>query len=72
MNRRDQIQFYKQQLQTAKNLEMVARQSLNTATRLGSEAQSALDRLGAKTERARKGYKLSEEERLEFIAGLYK
>lgn len=72
MNKKEKIQFYKKQLSTAKILESVAEQQKQLAARLGSEAKSALDLLGASTERTRKGYELSEEDKMALMANMLK
>lgn len=57
MNRNDQIQFYKKQIESARVLKQNARQLEANAARLESEARSNLELLGAKPDCARKGVK---------------
>lgn len=71
MNKRDQIKNLKNNLRMAEANLLVARQNLEVATRLGSEAQAALERMGARPERARKG-ELSDQEKLALMASMLK
>ena len=73
MNKSKQIQFYKKQLESSKQLKSVAKQNYNLATQLESEAKSALELLGAKPERTRKGDNiLSDKTKLELVSSLTK
>lgn len=72
MNKQAQISFYKKQMQTSKELKEVAQQNLSIATRLESEAKRALELLGNKPERTRKGNVLSTELQTKLRAGLTK
>lgn len=72
MNKSKQIQFYKKQLESSKQLKSVAQQNYNLATQLESEAKSALELLGAKPERTRKGDILSDETKTKLMASLTK
>lgn len=72
MNKTEKIKFYKKQLNSSKQLKSVAMQNYNLATQLESEAKSALEMLGAKPERSRKGDVLSEETKTQLIASLTK
>ncbi len=71
MNKTKQIEFYKTQLKTARELKAVAEQNYNIAARLESEAKSALEMLGASSGRSRKGG-LTEEQKLKLKASLTK
>jgi hypothetical protein len=55
MNKREKIQFYKQQIESSRQLMAVAQQNYNLATRLESQALRALDMLGNSPEPTRKG-----------------
>ena len=66
------IMFYKKQEQTAKDLQEISMQNYNLATRLESEAKRALELLGNKPERTRKGNVLSTELQTKLKAGLTK
>ncbi|MBA4155041.1 hypothetical protein [Flavobacterium sp.] len=72
MNRTEQISFYKRQLNSARELRAVAEQNISIATQLESEAKSALEMLGASTERSRKGNVLPEQLRNSLRASLTK
>jgi hypothetical protein len=72
MNRANQISFYKRQIESAKELKAVSMQNYNIAAQLESEAKSALDLLGANSERTRKGKQLSQEEQIKLRASLIK
>lgn len=72
MNKLQKIMFYRKQKQTAGELKQIAYQNLHIATRLESEAKSALELLGDKPERARKGKVLSMELQTKLKAGLTK
>lgn len=62
MKKQDAILFYKNQIESAKLMKEGARQLEANATRLESEAKSALELLGNNPERTRKGkYQLSDE-----------
>ena len=65
------VSFYKKQIKTAQELKLVAEQNIAIATRLESEAKSALELLGAKPERSPKG-KLSNEQIIKLRASLTK
>lgn len=69
MNKKVQINFYKKQLQTSRELQEVSMQNYNIATRLESEAKVALDLLGNKPER-KKQQVLSNSLELELLASL--
>lgn len=69
MNKKVQINFYKKQLQTSRELQEVSMQNYNIATRLESEAKVALDLLGNKPER-KKPQVLSDSLELELLASL--
>jgi len=70
MKRQDKISFYKSQLETAKELKVVAQQNYNIATRLESEAKSALELLGAKPTHTRKGIVLPESLKIKLMSNL--
>ena len=73
MNKRDKITSFKTILNSAKELKAVSEQNLNIATRLESEANSALMLLGATSGQTRKGkYELSSEKKLSLIGNLTK
>ena len=73
MNKREQIQFFKRQIESSKNMQAVAMQNYNLATQIESEATSALKALGANSGRTRKGeHQLSDENKLSLLAGLTK
>ncbi len=72
MNKTKQIEFYKTQLKTARELKAVAEQNMAIATQIESEAKSALEMLGASTERSRKGNVLSEQMKNSLRASLTK
>lgn len=72
MNKTDKILFYKKQLASSKEMKAVAMQNYNLAAQLESEAQSALELLGASPERTRKGIGLSEDQKLKIKASLIK
>lgn len=72
MDKQTQISFYRKQMQTSQELKEVAIQNLHIATRLESEAKSALDLLGDKPKRARKGNPLSIELKTKLKASLTK
>jgi DNA mismatch repair ATPase MutS len=72
MNKMQKIMFYKKQEQTAKDLQEISMQNYNLATRLESEAKRALELLGNKPERTRKGNVLSTELQTKLRAGLTK
>lgn len=72
MNKMQKIMFYKKQEQTAKDLQEISMQNYNLATRLESEAKRALELLGNKPERTRKGNVLSTELQTKLKAGLTK
>lgn len=71
MNITDQISFYTTQKNSAQQLKEVARQNLSIAAQLESEATRALELLGAKPGRTRKGAtELSEETKIKLTASL--
>ncbi|AWG26030.1 hypothetical protein [Flavobacterium kingsejongi] len=70
MNKTEQITFYKKQIKSAQTLIEVARQNMELAARFESEAKTALELLGARPERGRKVYNLSEDKKLSLIASL--
>lgn len=73
MNKREQIQFYKNQIESAGLMKESARQLKASATRLESEAKRNLDMLGANSDSAPKGkYQLSDEMKFSLTASLTK
>lgn len=54
MNKREKIQFYKRQMNASIEMQQLAMQNYKLATRIESEAKSALKMLGALTEQDRK------------------
>jgi Tfp pilus assembly PilM family ATPase len=72
MNKREKIQFYKQQLESSRQLMAVAQQNYNLATRLESEAKRALDMLGDNPEPTRKGTQLSDALKTTLLGNLTK
>ncbi|OIQ22015.1 MAG: hypothetical protein BM557_01155 [Flavobacterium sp. MedPE-SWcel] len=70
MSKAQRITHFKEILATAKNLQEVARQQLKSATRLESEAISALEELGSSSGQGRKTEALTPEEKLKLMAGL--
>lgn len=73
MNKQQATAHYKQIIELAQQAKAVAMQNYNTATQLESEAKSALERMGAKPERARKGkHKLPEKDALKIRANFTK
>ena len=50
MTKSTQVKFWRQQLQSSRELKEVANQNLNLATRLEAEAKKALEMLGDKSE----------------------
>lgn len=73
MNKRETIAFYKQQVVTSGELKAVAMQNHSIATRLESEAISALRMLGASSGQTQKGkHELSEEVKMSLLGNLTK
>jgi hypothetical protein len=72
MNKREKIQFYKEQLESSKQMKAVAQQNYNLATRLESQAISALEMLGNTPERTRKGIQLSDKLKTTLLGNLTK
>ena len=72
MNKKEQISFWKQQLESASTMKSVARQTIQTATQIESAAQRALATLEAKSERTRKGFILAESMQIKLRASLTK
>jgi len=72
MNKREKIQFYKQQLESSQQMKAVAQQNYNLATRLESQAISALEMLGNTPERSRKGAPLSDTLKASLLGNLTK
>lgn len=72
MSKREKISFYKQQLESSKQMKAVAMQNYNLATRLESEAKRALDMLGNVPEPTRKGTKLSDTLKTKLLGNLTK
>lgn len=72
MSKREKIQFYKQQLESSKQMKAVAEQNYNLATRLESQAISALEMLGNTPERTRKGTPLSDTLKTSLLGNLTK
>lgn len=75
MNKSEKIKFYKKQIETCRDMKAVAEQNMIIATRLESEAKSALELLGANPEHSRKRKYdgvLSEEQKLKLTANLIK
>lgn len=73
MNKAKEIQHWKRILATAKTLQEVAIQNLDTATRLESEASSALELLGSHSGRRQRAKNpLTPEEELRILASLTK
>ena len=73
MNKREKITSFKTILRSAEELKAVSEQNLNIATRLESEAKSALALLGATSGQTRKGkYELSREEKIFLLGELTK
>ena len=71
MNKKEQISFYKKQRDSAKRMKSVASQNYQLAAQLESEAESALNLLGANSGRTRKGKDvLPEDVQLKLISGL--
>lgn len=72
MSKREKIQFYKQQLESSQQMKAVAEQNYNLATRLESQAISALEMLGNTPERSRKGTLLSDTLKASLLGNLTK
>lgn len=72
MNKQSQISFYKKQIRSAQELRAIAEQNIAIATRIESEAKSALEVLGATPERSRKGKSLPEQIKNSLLANLIK
>lgn len=73
MTKKDQISFYKKQMDSAIKMKSVAKQNLHLATQIESEAKRALELLGNSPERTRKGNDvLSEEVKIHLIGNLTK
>ena len=72
MNKSKQIQFYKKQLESSKQLKSVAQQNYNLATRLESDALRALEMLGNNPEPTRKGTPLSDTLKTALLGNLTK
>lgn len=73
MNKKQEIKFYKDQLESANILKEGARQLEANATRLESEAKSRLKMLGALEGEPRKGkYQLTDELKFNLLANLTK
>lgn len=72
MNKREKIAFYKKQLETARQLKEVSKQNEIVATRLESQAISALEMLGNTPERSRKGTLLSDTLKASLLGNLTK
>lgn len=73
MKKHDQIKFFKNQLNSSITMKKVAEQNYVLAAQLESEAKSALELLGAKPERTRKGCNiLSDKTKLELVSSLTK
>ena len=72
MSKREKIQFYKQQLESSQQMKAVAEQNYNLATRLESQAISALEMLGNTPERTRKGTPLSDTLKTSLLGNLTK
>jgi len=73
MNKKEQIQFYRKQLESSKVMQEVSMQNYNIAAQLESEATSALKVLGASLERTRKGeHELAVDKKLSLLASLTK
>ena len=72
MNKREKIAFYKKQLETARQLKEVSKQNEIVATRLESQAISALEMLGNTPERSRKGIELSDTLKTSLLGNLTK
>ncbi len=73
MNKQQKIQFYKKQLESAKIMKSAGRLLEANATRLESEAKSALELLGNNPERTRKGkFQLTDEMKFNLTASLTK
>lgn len=71
MKKIEKIQFYKQQIATAQDMQAISMQNYSLAARLEDSAKSALKELGAPDEPGRKAkHQLTEKERLSLIAGL--
>ncbi|MEW5677046.1 hypothetical protein ABGT15_12095 [Flavobacterium enshiense] len=73
MNKKDKIQFYKQQIEICKDMRAIAEQNIAVANRLELEAKSALKLLEANPERAPRGkHQLSDEMKFNLRASLTK
>lgn len=72
MNKTAKILFYKKQIRSARELIILAEQNIALATRIESEATSALTMLGAKSGHSRKGIELSNETQNNLRASLTK
>ncbi|EJL66914.1 hypothetical protein [Flavobacterium sp. CF136] len=73
MNKKEQIQFHKKQIEFSKSMQAVAMQNYNLATQIESEATSALKMLGASLGQTRKGKnELTDEMRISLIGSLTK
>ncbi|WP_445454067.1 hypothetical protein [Flavobacterium sp. 25HG05S-40] len=72
MNTTQQIEFFKKQEASAKQMKDVALQNYQLAAQIESEAKSALALLGAKSGRTRKGIQLSPEAQLRIQSDLIK
>lgn len=72
MTKREKELKYKKMIAMAQNLKAVAEQQMIMATRIESEAKSALDELGVSTGQARRGKTdvLSESDKLELLGSL--
>lgn len=70
MNKKVKIAFYKKQAEAARQMQQVAMQNYNLATRLETEAKAALEELGVSKGRAPVG--LSEDLKLSLLAQLTK
>lgn len=74
MNIAKQIQFFKQQLALAQDTKLIAEQQIIIATRLETQAKSALEELGDSSGRAAKAkkYEISPELALKYKAQITK
>ncbi|MCC9016970.1 hypothetical protein [Flavobacterium lipolyticum] len=73
MNKREQVQFWKKQIDSSKTMQALAMQNYNLATQIESEATSALKMLGASLGQTRKGeHTLSDDKKLSLIGSLTK
>ena len=71
MNKKDKIQFYKQQIEICKDMRAIAEQNIAVANRLELEAKNALELLESNSSTGRKPkYNLSEEQKMKLTAGL--